>query len=111
MARFIATPNTTTTLVAITTNYSANPNETILADTAGGPITVTIPSSTSAVIGSRISIVDPAGTFGTYNCVVGTTTSITKIAALNENLTLNVPYTSVELLYSGASYGWVILKS
>lgn len=111
MGRFIATPVTTTTLVAITTNYSANVNETVLADTAGGPITVTIPASTSAVIGSRITIVDPAGTFGTYNCIVGTTTSITKIASLNENLTLNVPYTSVELLYTGASYGWVLLNS
>lgn len=111
MGRFIATPITTTNLVAITTNYTANPNETILADTAGGPITVTIPTSGDAVIGNRISIVDPAGTFGTYNCVVGTTTATTKIASLNENLTLNVPYTSVELLYTGASYGWVLLKS
>jgi len=111
MGRFIATPTTTTTLVAITTNYSANPNETILADTAGGPITVTIPASTSAVIGSRINIVDPNGKWGQYNCIVGTTTSITKIASLNENLTLNVPYTSVELLYTGASYGWVLLNS
>lgn len=111
MGRFIATPSTTTTLVAITTNYTANPNETILADTVGGPITVTIPASTNAVIGQRVTVVDPSGSFGTYNCTVGTTTSITKIAALNENLTLNVPYTSVELLYTGDSYGWVLLKS
>jgi len=111
MGRFIATPTTTTTLVAITTNYTANPNETILADTTGGPITVTIPTSANAVIGHRITVVDPNGKFGQYNCIVGTTTSITKIASLNENLTLNVPYTSVELLYTGASYGWVLLKS
>ena len=58
MGRFIATPSTTTTLVAITTNYTANPNETILADTAGGPITVTIPASTNAVIGQRVTVVD-----------------------------------------------------
>ena len=111
MARTISGPISTSTLVGVTTNYTANPNETILADTAGGPITITIPTSTTAVVGTRISIIDPKGTWGTYSCIVGTTTSITKIAGLNENLTMNIPYRSIELLYSGASFGWVLSKS
>lgn len=111
MPRYIAAPTATSTLVAITTNYTANVNDLILADTTGGPITITIPASTAAVIGTRIAIVDPKGTWGTYNCTVGTTTSITRIAGLNENLTMNIPYRSIELLYSGASYGWVLTRS
>jgi len=111
MPRTIAGPIATSTLVGITTNYTANPNETILADTSGGPITVTIPASTSAVVGTRISIIDPNGKWGQYNCTVGTTTSITRIAGLNENLTMNISYRSIELLYSGATYGWVLTRS
>lgn len=112
MGRFIAAPASASyEIVGVVTNTTASAQKLYLVDTTGGPITLTIPDSGSAVVGERIVVVDPAGTHGTYPCTVGTTTATTKIAALNDNLLLNIPYNSVELLYSGASYGWVIVNS
>jgi len=112
MGRFIAAPTSQSyEIVGITTNHTASPSQLYLANTAGGPITITIPDSGSAVVGDRLVIVDPNGSWGTYNCTVGTTTATTKIAAINDNLLLNIPYNSVELLYTGAAFGWVLINS
>lgn len=112
MGRFISAASFTTELVNVSsTPYNASSNKTYIINTTNTAVTLNIPNADSANVGDRIHIVDAAGTFNTNNVTVGINTATTKIANLNENLTLNIPNNSVELLYSGASFGWVILNS
>ena len=60
----------------------------------------------------RVQFVDAAGQFGANNCVVSVSnTSTYKIANLNETLNLNVPNQPLELMWSGSTYGWVLLNT
>jgi hypothetical protein len=112
MGRFISASNFTTEVVTVSsTPYTATAGRTYLVNTTSSAITVNIPSVGDANVGDRISIVDPAGTWATNNVTVGVNTATTKIANLNENLILNIPNNSVELLYSGPTFGWVLLNS
>lgn len=112
MGRFISASTFTTEVVTVSTSpYTATAGKTYLVNTNSGAVTLNIPSVGDANVGDRISIVDPTGNWGTNAVTVGINTATTKIANLNENLTLNIPNNSVELLYSGATFGWVLLNS
>lgn len=112
MGRFISASTFTTEVVNVaSTPFTATSGKTYLVNTTSAPITVNIPSVGDVNIGDRIALVDPAGTWGTNNVTVGINTLTTKIANLNETLILNIPNNSVELLYSGATFGWVILNA
>jgi len=112
MGRFISASTFTSEVVNVSsTPYTASAGKTYLVNTTSGAVTLNIPSVGDVNVGDRISIVDPAGTWGTNPVTVGVTTATTKIANLNENLVLNVPNNSVELLYSGSTFGWVLLNS
>lgn len=112
MGRFISASTFTSEVVNVSsTPYTATAGKTYLVNTTSAPITVNIPSVGDVNVGDRIALVDPAGTWGTNNVTVGINTLTTKIANLNETLVLNIPNNSVELLYSGATFGWVILNS
>lgn len=112
MGRFISASNFTTEVVTVSsTPYTATAGKTYLVNTASSAVTLNIPSVGEANVGDKIAIVDPTGNWGTNNVTVGINTATTKIANLNENLTLNIPNNSVELLYSGPTFGWVLLNS
>ena len=111
MARFINRGYTLTSqVVGVTTNYTAAANEVLIVDTTSGSITVTLPDDPA--IGDRVQFIDAAGQFGANNCVVSVSdTSTYKIANLNETLNLNVPNQPLELMWSGSTYGWVLLNT
>jgi hypothetical protein len=112
MGRFISASTFTTEVVTVSsTPYTATAGKTYLVNTTSSTITLNIPSVGDVNVGDRLAIVDPAGTWGTNAVTVGVNTATTKIANLNENLTLNIPNNSVELLYSGPTFGWVLLNS
>jgi hypothetical protein len=111
MARFINQGFTLSSqVVGVTTDYTASAGEVLLCDTTSGGITVTLPDSPA--VGDRVQFVDAAGQFGANNVLVSVSdTSTYKIANLNETLLLNVPNQPLELMWSGGTYGWVLLNT
>jgi len=111
MARFINQGFTLSSqVVGVTTDYTASAGEVLLCDTTSGGITVTLPDSPA--VGDRVQFVDAAGQFGSNNVLVSVSdTSTYKIANLNETLLLNVPNQPLELMWSGGTYGWVLLNT
>jgi hypothetical protein len=111
MARFINQGFTLTSqVVGVTTDYTAAAGEVLLCDSTSYGFTVTLPDSPA--IGDRVQFVDAAGQFGANNVVVSVSdTSTYKIANLNETLLLNVPNQPLELMWSGGTYGWVLLNT
>lgn len=111
MARFINQGFTLTSqVVGVTTDYTAVAGEVLLCDSTSYSFTVTLPDNPT--IGDRVQFVDAAGQFGANNVVVSVSdTSTYKIANLNETLLLNVPNQPLELMWSGGTYGWVLLNT
>ena len=111
MSRFINQGFTLTSqVVSVTTNYTAAAGEVLLCDSTSYSFTVTLPDNPA--VGDRVQFVDAAGQFGANNVVVSVSdTNTYKIANLNETLTLNVPNQPLELMWSGGTYGWVLLNT
>jgi|SRR6056300_663316 len=105
MGRYITTTGTAGTVLRNTgTSITANVNDRVLC-TSGG-ITITLPISTSLLENDTIQIVDVTGAFASSNVTVGRNGS--KIQNLSEDLTLDINNTAVTLVYTGATYGWII---
>ncbi len=107
MGRYITTTGTAANVVrTVSSTYSAQVNDRIIC-TSGG-FTITLPVSTSLLENDTIQIIDATGVFGTSNVTVARNGA--KIQNLNEDLTLNVNNACVTLVYSGATYGWLITR-
>lgn len=110
MGRYITTTGTAaTTIREVSTTYTAQVNDRILANSTGGAFTITLPLSTSLVENDTIQIIDIGGDASTYNITVARNGA--KIQNLSEDLTINVDSASITLLYTGTTYGWVIVGS
>lgn len=110
MGRYITTTGTASTVIReVSGTFSATVNDRILADCSGGAFTITLPISTSLLVNDVIQIIDITGSSGTNNITVARNGA--KIQNLTEDLVINVNNASVTLLYSGATYGWVIVGS
>ena len=83
-----------------TANTTAVDKQGILADTSGGPFTITLPLTPT--VGMQVIIADSGNTWGTNNCTVARNGAL--IGGLAENLVLNISGASVQLIYDGA--GW-----
>jgi len=73
-------------------------------DTSGGAFTVTLP--TSPTLGDEVTLVDYAGTFDTNNLTVGRNGE--NIQGSAADLTVSVERAGLTLVYSGATYGWLL---
>jgi len=105
MGRYITTTGTAgTVLRTVGSSYTAQVNDRILC-TSGG-ITITLPISTSLLENDTIQIVDVTGAFASSNVTVNRNGA--KIQNLSENLTLDINNSAVTLVYTGATYGWII---
>lgn len=105
MGRYITTTGTASvTLREVSSAYTAVVNDRILATTAGGAFTITLPLS--PIENDTIQIIDVGGVAGTYNLTIGRNGK--KIQNLNEDLTININNASVTLVFS-TTYGWVIV--
>jgi hypothetical protein len=83
-----------------TANYTAVPNEYILADTSTAGFTITLPAT--PVVGNVLSIADYAGTFGANNITVDRNGSTIEDSATNINLSISkFEYTFV---YTGTTW-------
>jgi|TARA_B100002019_G_scaffold289698_1_gene305845 hypothetical protein len=105
MGRYITTTGTAgTVLKTVGTTYQAVVNDRILC-TSGG-FTITLPLSTSLLENDTIQIVDVTGAFGASNVTIARNGA--KIQNLSEDLTLDINNSAVTLVYTGATYGWII---
>ena len=87
-----------------TANYTLVAGEAIWANTVSGqPFTLTLPANPVANF-DRIRIADIASTWGFTPVTLGRNGKL--IQGLAEDLILNVKNASIELIYSGATYGW-----
>jgi hypothetical protein len=93
--------------VGVTTNYTAQSGQLLLIDTTSAVLTVTLPDNPS--VGDRINFIDAAGNCGTNKAVIARNGN--KIANLAEDLDFDIRNTSLELLYTGPTYGWSILSN
>jgi hypothetical protein len=105
MGRYLTTTGTVSTVTrTVGTTYSAVANDRIVC-TAGG-FTITLPSSPS--VDDSIQIIDATGVFGSSNVTVGRNGN--KIQNLSEDLTLNINNTAITLVWTGSTYGWLIVR-
>lgn len=93
------------TWITKTANYTAVKDDFIWANTAAGLFTITLPATPS--VDDKITIGDVAGTWGTNKPVLGRNGSL--IMGLAEDLTLDIKNLTVEVIYSGSTYGWRIV--
>lgn len=108
MGRYISTTGTASTVVReINTAYTAEVNDRILADTSGSAFTVTLPLSTTLLVNDTIQIIDVAGSFGTNNLTLGRNGAL--IQGLSDDLILDYNRASITLMYSGPTYGWIVI--
>jgi len=84
------------------TSITIAANDRYFVDTTTGAKTITLPASPQT--GDQVSILDLASTFDTNNCTVARNGN--KIMGLSENLVLNVEDEAIQLVYTGATYGW-----
>ena len=107
MGRYLTTTGTSSaTNRTISTTYSAVVNDRIFC-TAGG-FTITLPAS-GLLEGDVIQIIDVTSVFGSSNLTVARNGNL--IGGLAENLVLDVNGAIVTLVWSGATYGWVLTSA
>jgi hypothetical protein len=110
MGRYITTTGTAAaTFREISTTYSAQVNDRILANTAIAAFTITLPSSGSLLVNDTIQIIDIGATAGTNNITVGRNGA--KIQNVSDDLTIDTNGAIVTLIYSGATYGWIVASA
>lgn len=110
MGRYITTTGTLNPVLrTVTTAYTAQVNDRILADTTSSAFTVTLPANASLVEGDQLQIIDVVSNFSTNNVTLARNSS--KILGGTDDLVLDVDGTVATLLYTGATYGWVLTSS
>lgn len=88
------------TYVYKTSNYTTQDKEGVLADTAGGAFTVTLPSTPST--GAQVVVADAGGSWGTNNLTVGRNGST--ISGVAQDLVCDISGVSVQLVYDGTTW-------
>lgn len=108
MGRYISTTGTASTVVReVSSAYDAQVNDRILADTSGAAFEITLPQNSSLLVNDTIQLIDIAGSFATNNLTLGRNSS--KIQGLEDDLVLDYNRASITLMYSGATYGWIVI--
>ena len=106
MGRYLtSTLKYSTTNVVTVTSVTAKANERIIC--TAGSITVTLPASPT--VEDTIQIIDVSGTAGSANITVDRNGQ--EIQNVAQNLTIDINNASPILVYTGATYGWVLAGS
>jgi len=82
-------------------------NDRYFIDTTAAAQTVTLPASPQT--GDQVSLIDLAGTFDTNNLTVGRNSL--KIMGLEEDLVVSTENAGIQLVYTGATYGWKLTSN
>lgn len=85
-------------------NITAAANDRIVCTTGG--FTVTLPAN--PLVNDTVQIVDATGVFGSNNVTVARNGQ--EIQNLAEDLILNINNTAITLVYTGTTYGWLIIR-
>jgi gamma-glutamyl-gamma-aminobutyrate hydrolase PuuD len=105
MGRYISITGTASSTVrTVSTTYTAEANDRIIC--TGGGFTITLPASPT--VNDTIQIIDATGVFGSSSVTVDRNGN--EIQNLAENLVLDINNTAITLVYSGATYGWLIIR-
>jgi len=80
-------------------------NDRYFIDTTSAAQTVTLPAS--PLTGDQVSLLDLAGTFDTNNLTIGRNSL--KIMGLTEDLVISTENAGIQLVYTGATYGWKLV--
>jgi len=106
MGRFITSTGTFgITIRDVAANYNAAVNDRILANTSAGAITITLPTSTVAMVNDTIQIIDVGGVAASNKITVARNGA--KIQGFNEDLVIDLSGSVTTLIYTGATWGWV----
>jgi hypothetical protein len=84
--------------------YTSLNNDRIFVDTTGGAVTITLPGSPN--VGDNLRVVDVAGNFSTNNLTVARNGN--NIMGAAADLTASTDSEGFSLVYSGATYGWIL---
>ena len=95
-----ALPASGLSYVTKSANYTINNNEGVLANTALGAFTVTLPLS--PVVGNQVVVADAYGDFGANALTVGRNGST--IANVAEDLIIDINGVSVQMVYTGNTW-------
>lgn len=108
MGRSISSPTESRATVAVSSAHQASSGEILLLDTSGGStFSVTLPANPR--VGDRLNFIDAAGNLGSTKVTVARNGH--KIANIEDDLDIDIKNTSLELYYTGSSYGWSILSN
>ena len=108
MGRFITETGTASTVIReVNTTYQAVVNDRILADTSSAAFTVTLPLNAELLVNDTIQIIDIGGSFATNNLTLARNGSNIQGAA--EDLDLDLNGATITIMYSGPTYGWIII--
>jgi hypothetical protein len=83
----------------ITTSYTAQNNDRIIADTSGGTFTITLPAD--PVLGYYVQITD-GGNFATNNCIVDPNGNT--VEHINDVVLLDLARVTFEFIFDGATW-------
>lgn len=107
MGRYISTTGTAGVVTKeVNTTYSASVNDRILADSTGGAFTITLPVSTGLLVNDTIQLIDATSQAGTNNITVARNGALIQGSA--EDLTVDLAGAIMTLIYTGATYGWIV---
>ena len=108
MGRFITETGTASTVVReVSSAYTAEVNDRILADTTSAAFTVTLPLNSSLLVNDTIQIIDVTSNFGTNAVSLARNGSL--IQGASDDLDLDLNGASITIMYTGTTYGWVII--
>jgi hypothetical protein len=108
MGRYITETGTASSVVVeIDGAYNANVNDRILADTSSAAITVTLPLNAELLVNDTIQIIDVTSSFGTNALTLARNGSLIQGQAADLDLDLNGA--TITIMYSGPTYGWIII--
>jgi len=88
------------------TGFTSANNDRIFVNTSAGAVTINLPASPA--VGDNVRFIDMKRNFGTNNLIVGRNGST--IMGLSEDLTSTVDGSGFQLVYSGATDGWILLE-
>lgn len=109
MGRYISTTGTAGVVIRnVSANVNAAVNDRLVCNSGGGTFTVTLPAESTLLPNDTIQIVDAVGTFASSNVTIGRNGA--KIQNLAEDCLLNINNTAITLVYTGTTYGWLIIR-
>jgi hypothetical protein len=82
-------------------------NDRYFIDTTAGAQTVNLPAS--PLVGDQVHLLDLAGTFDTNNLTIGRNSL--KIMGQTADMTVAVEDAALQLVYTGATYGWKLVQN